>query len=182
MADPARLLASARADLQRLPRILDALLGDLDVATWRERPAEAEWSPVEIVCHLRDEETEDFGARLRVVVDGGGAFAAIDPVRWAEERRYRSADPNAALAAFAERRAATLVFLGALTPEPLRRAVSHPRVGELSGLDLLAAWVTHDRLHLTQLAATLARLGARRWAPLRVEYAGPIPYAESPVQ
>jgi DinB superfamily len=182
MADLGRLLASARADLERLPRILDALLGDLDVATWRERPAEAEWSPVEIICHLRDEETEDFGARLRVVVDGGGAFAAIDPARWAEKRRYRSADPNAALAAFAERRAATLVFLGALTPEPLRRAVSHPRVGELSGLDLLAAWVTHDRLHLTQLAATLARLGARRWAPLRVEYAGPIPYAESPVQ
>jgi len=33
-----------------------------------------------------------------------------------------------------------------------------------------------------QLAATLARLGARRWAPLRAEYAGPIPYGESPVQ
>jgi len=42
--------------------------------------------------------------------------------------------------------------------------------------------VTHDRLHLAQLAATLARLGARRWTPLRAEYAGPIPYRESPVQ
>ncbi|MBI2468476.1 MAG: hypothetical protein HYV62_11780, partial [Candidatus Rokubacteria bacterium] len=39
------------------------------------------------------------------------------------------------------------------------------------------AWVAHDRLHLRQLAGTLARLWATRWAPLRADYAGPIPYA-----
>ena len=49
-------------------------------------------------------------------------------------------------------------------------------MGPLSGLDLLAAWVAHDRLHLAQLTATLARGWADRWAPLRTEYAGPIPY------
>ncbi len=182
MTDPAMLLASARADLARLPRVLDALLGDVDMATWRERPTPTEWSPVEIVCHLRDEETEDFGARLRVIAEAGRAFTAIDPVRWAQERAYRDVDPRTALTTFAERRAATLAFIGGLAPERLRHAVNHERLGALSGLDLLAAWVTHDRLHLAQLAATLARLGARRWAPLRAEYAGPIPYAESPVQ
>jgi hypothetical protein len=182
MTDPAMLLASAQSELARLPRILRALLDDVDAATWRERPAPAEWSPVEIVCHLRDEETEDFGARVRVVAEGGRVFAAIDPARWAEERAYRDADPRTALAAFEERRAATLVFLTALAPERLRHAVTHPSLGTLSGLDLLAAWVTHDRLHLAQLAATLARLGARRWAPLRAEYAGPIPYEEAAVQ
>jgi len=182
MVDPATLLASARAELARLPRILDALLQGIDAATWRERPTADEWSPVEIVCHLRDEEAEDFGARLRVVVEGGTTFAPIDPARWVEERAYRDADPETALAAFRERRAATLAFLTAVSPERLRHALPHRRLGTLSGMDLLAAWVTHDRLHLGQLAATLARLGARRWAPLRVEYAGPIPYAESPVQ
>lgn len=182
MIDPAALLASTRAELARLPRILDALLQNVDAATWRERPAPGEWAPVEIVCHLRDEETEDFTARLRAVVDRAAAFAAIDPARWVEERAYRDADPETALAAFVERRAATLAFLAALSPNRLPHAVAHPRLGTLSGLDLLAAWVTHDRLHLGQLAGTLARLGARRWAPLRAEYAGPIPYAESPVQ
>ena len=182
MIDPAALLASARTELARLPRILDVLLADVDTTTWRERPAPTEWSPIEIVCHLRDEELEDFGARLRVVVDGGTTFAPIDPTGWAETRRYREADPGAALATFRERRAATLAFVDGLAPERLRRAVSHEHLGTLSGLDLLAAWVTHDRLHLAQLAASLARLGARRWAPLRAEYAGPIPYAESPVQ
>ena len=179
--DAARLVASARADLARLPPILDALLGDLERTTWRERPAPTEWSPVEIVCHLRDEEIEDFGARLRVVVAGGSVFTPIDPERWAVERAYRDADPPRALTSFHERRVATLAFIGALEPERLRHVVKQPRLGPLSGLDLLAAWVTHDRLHLTQLAATLARLGARRWAPLHAEYAGPIPYDE-PVQ
>ena len=77
--DATILLATARRDLARLPATLDALLSDVDDDMWRARPAPDEWSPVEIVCHLRDEETEDFGARVRVVVEGGSAFAPIDP-------------------------------------------------------------------------------------------------------
>ena len=57
-------------------------------------------------------------------------------------------------------------------------ALLSPDGGRLSGLDLLAAWVTHDRLHLHQLAGTLARSWANRWAPLHADYAGPIPYGE----
>jgi len=182
MIDAMALLASARTDLARLPPILETLLAGLDAATWRDRPAAAEWSPVEIVCHLRDEEAEDFGARVRVVVEGGPRFAAIEPEVWATARGYRDADPQIALATLGERRAVNLAFLGGVSPDRLRHAVTHPRLGTLSGLDLLSAWVTHDRLHLVQLAATLARLGARRWAPLRADYAGPIPYGESPVQ
>ena len=179
MTEPAALLASARRDLARLPAVLDALLADLDDALWRARPARQEWSPLEILCHLRDEEVEDFGARLRVVIDGGARFAPIDPERWAVERRYREQDPRAALAALRERRAASLAWLSTFEPARLAHAVAHRRLGSLSGLDLLAAWVTHDRLHTAQLAATLARLGADRWAPLRAEYAGPIPYGAS---
>ena len=68
--------------------MLGALLTDLDPAAWRARPAPAEWAPVEIVCHLRDEEVEDFGARLSVVLAGGNSFTPIDPERCAVERRY----------------------------------------------------------------------------------------------
>lgn len=177
MPDPAALLGAARAELARTPDGLAALVGGLDAAAWRARPAPAEWAPVEIVCHLRDEEAEDFGARVRVIVEGGARFAPIDPERWAVERRYLDDDGPRALAAFGERRAASLAFLGGLAPERLARALPRPSGGALSGLDLLAAWVTHDRLHLAQLASTLARAWADRWRPLRAEYAGPIPYA-----
>jgi hypothetical protein len=172
----AALLAAARDELARTPDVLERLLGGLDAAAWRARPAPAEWAPVEIVCHLRDEETEDFGARVRVVAEGGTSFAPIDPERWAVERRYLEADGPAALADFRARRAANLAWLATIAADRLAGAVTHQRTGALSGLDLVAAWVAHDRLHLTQLAATLARGWADRWAPLRTEYAGPIPY------
>lgn len=91
MTDAHTILDEARRELARLPAVLDALVGGLDEASARTRPAPGEWSPVEILCHLRDEETEDFGARLRVIVEGRGEFAPIDPERWVEERRYREA-------------------------------------------------------------------------------------------
>src|SRR5262249_20059442 len=81
-------------------------------------PAPAEWAPVEIVCHLRDEEVEDFGARLRVVVEGGAGFTPIDPERWAVERRYLNDDGPRALATFLERRAKSAAALAALETTP----------------------------------------------------------------
>jgi len=176
MHDPRDVLAGARRELARFPTVLGALLTDLDPAAWRARPAPAEWAPVEIVCHLRDEEVEDFGARLFVVLGGGDSFAPIDPERWAVERRYLEDDGPAALATFLERRAASLGSLASIEPARLTATVARRRTGGLSGLDILAAWVEHDRLHLIQLAATLARGWAARWAPLHTEYAGPIPY------
>ena len=170
------LLAAARRELGRMPAMLDGLVNGLDAESARTRPAPAEWSPVEIVCHLRDEETEDFGARLRVILSGTGEFIRIAPERWPEERRYREASLQEALEAFHTRRQASLELLQSAAPEALGPSRSLGRFGPLSGLDLVAAWVTHDRLHLAQLAGTLARLWAHRWAPLRSDYAGPIPY------
>lgn len=175
--DAAALLAAAHAELARTSGVLAGLVAGLDDAGWRARPAPSEWAAVEILCHLRDEEVEDFGARVRVIVKRGKRFAPIDPERWAVERRYLEDDGPAALAAFRERRTASLAFLDTLKPDRLTAAAPLGRTGPLSGLDLLAAWVAHDRLHTAQLASTLARGWAARWAPLRAEYAGPIPYA-----
>lgn len=176
----AALLGEARRELARLPAVLEALLAGLDEAGARTRPAETEWSPVEILCHLRDEEIEDFGARLRVIVDGGSDFAPIAPERWAEERRYRGASLPDSLEAFRVRRRASLDLLASVSPESLEGSRPLGRLGRLSGLDLVAAWVAHDRIHLAQLAGTLARIWALRWIPLRAEYAGPIPYSPDP--
>jgi hypothetical protein len=177
--DATALLASARRDLARLPAALDALLSDVDDALWRTRPAPKEWAPLEILCHLRDEEVEDFGARVRVVVESGTSFARIDPQRWAEERRYLDETPRKVLTVLKQSRRDNLAFLVVLDPSRLTHVVDQPRLGKMSGLDLVAAWVTHDRLHLAQLASTLAKLGADQWSSLRTEYAGPIPYKES---
>ena len=43
MHDPRDLLNSVRLELARFPAVLEALLQDLGAATWRARPAPAEW-------------------------------------------------------------------------------------------------------------------------------------------
>ena len=81
MTDATALLSEVSQQLARFPRLLDLLLGELDEATWRSRPAPAEWSPVEIVCHLRDEETPG-GGRTRPIARLGRASrrrAAVRP-------------------------------------------------------------------------------------------------------
>jgi len=177
LIDPEELLAASRLELARLPGLLGALLGDLEEAPARSRPAPGEWAPIEILCHLRDEETEDFGARLRAVVEGATAFTPIDPEGWVEARRYRDSRVADVLGALHKRRASSLSFLANIDTARLRQSIEHGRLGRLSGLDILSAWVAHDRLHLCQLSATLVRLWASRWESLRVDYAGPIPYA-----
>jgi hypothetical protein len=177
LTDPVSALAASRRALERLPDVLDALAGDLDPAIARTRPAQDEWAPVEILCHLRDEETEDFGARLRAVVNGEGSFAPINPVSWVAARRYRDADAREVLAALRARRRASIDYLDKIDASRLDAAIPLGKLGPLSGLDLLVAWVAHDQLHLAQLAGTLARLWANRWPEQKVEYAGPIPYS-----
>jgi DinB superfamily len=176
MTDASALLNETRRELARFPALLEGLVGDLDEATWRARPEPGEWAPVEIICHLRDEEAEDFSARVRVILEGGARFAPNDPERLAVDRRYHQANPLSALAAFRAQRMTSLELLGSVVPDRLLGTAERPGGGRLSGLDLLASWVAHDRLHLQQLAGTLARRWADRWAPLQVEYAGPIPY------
>jgi hypothetical protein len=176
MTDAAMLLREARQELGRFPALLDGIVAGLSPTQWRARPAPGEWSPLEIVCHLRDEEAEDFGARVRVLLDGGTHFSPIDPEGWAQARRYQEADLVDALAAFRAHRAASLAVLTRARPDQLAAAGESPSGLRLSGLDVLAAWVAHDGLHLRQLAGTLTREWADRWAPLQVDYAGPIPY------
>ena len=74
-----------------------------------------------------------------------------------------------------QRRRDNLAFLSLVDPARLEHVVEQPKLGRMSGLALIAAWATHDRLHVAQLASTLARTCANRWQGLRTEYAGQIP-------
>jgi len=170
-------IAGAALNLARTPEILRLVTAELSDADWRSPPAPERWSPLEILCHLRDEEVEDFGARLRVVLAGGGTFAPIRPAEWVIERRYNAADPAAVLAEFERRRQDSLALLGTIRSEQLA-AVGWPanRPFELNGEDVLAAWVAHDLLHLRQLLGTLARLWGNLHPGLKVDYAGELPY------
>ena len=54
MTDASDLLNESRRELARFSTLLELLVGELDEATWRARPAPGEWAPVEIVFLLAE--------------------------------------------------------------------------------------------------------------------------------
>ncbi len=118
--------------------------------SWRER--EGKWSIIEVVCHLRDEEIEDFRARVKSVLETPEKpFVQIDPANWVSERKYADQDYKRMLTAFLSERDKSIEWLSSLTDPKWDNAYNHPKVGPVSARFLLTNWLAHDYLHLRQV-------------------------------
>lgn len=138
----------------------------------RRRPAPDQWSVLEQVNHLHDEERLDFRVRLKFILDGTPEKAPpIDPPRWAVEGRYNERDPEESLANFMDERAKSLEWLEGLDGMDPQKSYKAP-FGELKAGDVLYSWLMHDLLHLRQMADTQAQCHAEDAKPYSVEYAG----------
>lgn len=139
----------------------------------RWRPREDDWSLLEVVGHLLDEERMDFRVRLDYVLHRPGeSWPKIDPLGWVTERGYNEREMGPTLGSLVEERNASLQWLSELTDADLSAPVEAPWGGELHGGDMLSAWVAHDVLHLRQLVELRFALVARDSAPYVPEYAG----------
>lgn len=118
----------------------------------RWKPAPDKWCALEIICHLYDEEREDFRARLTSVLETPDQpFTKIDPQAWVTEREYMDQDPNLKLADFLSERNKSVKWLRGLTDAPWSNTYVHPKVGPVSCDLLLTNWVAHDIHHIRQL-------------------------------
>lgn len=110
------------------------------------------WSLLEIVCHLYDEEKEDFGARVRSVLkDPKKSFSPINPEGWVEERNYIEQEYDEVLYKFLKERETSIEYLGALKNSPWKNVHKHPSLGDMSAELFLANWLAHDHLHIRQI-------------------------------
>lgn len=118
----------------------------------RWKPAPEKWCALEIVCHLFDEEREDFRARLKHVLETPEApMPKIDPPAWVAERKYMEQDFSTTLKNFLNERDKSVQWLRGLTDAPWNNAYQHPTVGPVSCELLLTNWVAHDLHHFRQL-------------------------------
>jgi hypothetical protein len=136
----------------------------------RWKPTPDTWSILEVICHLYDEEREDFRLRVDYLLHRpDDEFPAIDPAAWVTGRGYNQREV-AALDDFLQERDASLRWLRSLAaPDWDQGRIFHGRT--LRATDMLAAWVAHDHLHIRQLnelhwqyIATLAEPGALDYA------------------
>lgn len=154
-------------------RVFDAILRgvDSDEAAWR--PTDDAWSMLEVVCHLVDEEREDFRTRLRIVLeDPARAWPPIDPLGWVAARGYADREYGPMVEDFLAERGASIVWLRSLRQPPLSNARSLNDAFTLRGGDLLMSWLAHDFLHLRQINELHYAWHARASAPWDVRYAG----------
>jgi hypothetical protein len=159
--------------LNRQASVIAALVTGVgpDQAHWK--PSPEDWSIVEVINHLYDEERDDFRLRFEFTLHRPAAdWPPIHPSQWAIDRRYNERDLDESLRNFLGEREQSLAWLRDLPPENLATEHVHPDFGGISAGDLLAAWVAHDCLHIRQLNELQYLYHEQYARPYQVGYAG----------
>lgn len=124
---------------------------DRELYTWR--PAPDKWCMLEIICHLYDEECEDFRARVEHVLLHGDRLPMqpIDPQGWVTSRSYMLKDYETILHGFLAERQRSVNFLNALSVPQWDNVYNHPVLGPLKASTFLYNWLAHDHHHIRQV-------------------------------
>jgi hypothetical protein len=139
-------------ELSRNRQVFSDLLAEVakEQVLWKSHPEK--WCLLEIVCHLYDEEREDFRARLKHVLETpNNPLPSINPVGWVTERKYLQQDYQEKLKGFLEERKNSIAWLQSLSNPPWYNAYMHPKFGAMTAKMFLTNWVAHDYLHFRQI-------------------------------
>jgi hypothetical protein len=136
--------------LEATPRDLARLLSPVDATKALQRALPGEWCIADVVAHFGDVE-ERYLARLRqIVAEDNPSVVYIHP----DDAAHNLSRPLAELlAAFVERRGATIEFLRGLEQRDWGRRCLHPTIGPSRLRDQVQALVSHDNTHLEQIVA-----------------------------
>ena len=120
------------------------------------RPSAGEWSPEEVLCHLRDVDAEVNLPRLYKVIGERNPFlAGQDTDPWAETRHYFQQDGLQALEAFTQTRLEVLGLLEKLPPAAWDRPARHTIFGPTHLRELVNIIAGHDIIHVQQVFRAL---------------------------
>ena len=143
------------AELKRNKEVFNSLLKGhrRDLYSWK--PAPEKWCLLEIVCHLYDEEREDFRSRVKHILEQPNKpMPPIHPQEWVSERKYLDWDFELTLTRFLAERDESIAWLEGLKGAPWGNCYQHPKVGPISAKMILTNWAAHDLLHIRQITAT----------------------------
>lgn len=161
-----------RQALAQNAQIIKALVSDISQAEAQHRPDAESWSVLEVVCHLVDEERDDFLQRLDIVLHRPETpFPPIHPSAWVTERRYNERNLAEMLDLWLAERAQSLALIDGLSAPDWDTRYTYP-YGTVQAGDLFAAWAAHDNLHIRQLVELQRERLVRLAAPYSVDYAG----------
>lgn len=148
MTDHSRIIDHLTANWQ----VFESLLTDVSPQEASWKPDKSQWSILQILCHLIDEEREDFRTRVKHVLETPDQpIPPIDPQGWVMDRNYADQDFTLKLRELLEERAQSVVWLNSLENPVWDNTFQHPTLGAQSASHYLANWLAHDYLHIRQI-------------------------------
>jgi len=131
---------------------IDGLLRGTPNGAQHWQPSPKDWCLLEIICHLCDEERDDFRARVRSVLeDPSQPLPLADPQAWVTSRAYRQQNFTQKLDEFLSERQASVEWLRDLRDPQWHNAYQHSKMGPLTAEMFLTNWLAHDHLHIRQI-------------------------------
>ena len=110
-----------------------ALLAGIPTELYRYREQPDSWCVLEIVCHLGDEEREDFRARTEQVLrDPAIPLLPIDPTGWVQQRRYIDRECMEELEQFLSERERSVTWLRSLSDARWENVHRNPTLGPMT--------------------------------------------------
>ncbi len=145
-------LPALLATLRVTPAALSSFIKKLPSERWASRPRPGEWSLTEIMCHLRDVESEVNLPRFQKMITETNPFLpGMDTDPWAESRGYARQDGASAFEAFTRARLELLRLLDSMKPSDWQRIARHAIFGPTHLKELVSIAAGHDRLHIQQI-------------------------------
>jgi hypothetical protein len=159
-------------ELKNSAEIIHALLMGISQEEARVKPHPDSWSILEVVCHLYDEEREDFREHLDFILHRqDGEWHRINPEDWVMQRKYNEQDFTEMQRRFFTERQTLLKWLEELSHPNWETTYTSP-FGSISAGEMLASWIAHDNLHIRQLVELRRRRLEKITKPYEIEYAG----------
>lgn len=159
-------------ELRHSTEMIRALLAGVAPEAARIKPRAEDWSILEVLCHLYDEEREDFREHLDFILHRQHEeWHVIDTEGWVTQRRYNEQDFAQMQEKFFAERAKSFAWLNGLQNPDWEKTYTTP-YRTISAGEMFVCWVAHDNLHIRQLVE-LRRFRLETIAkPYSLEYAG----------
>lgn len=161
------------AELELGIGMVQSLLAGVTAAEAGFKPTPETWSVLEVVCHLCDEEINDFRQRVDIILHRPGeAWPPIDPAGWVTSHHYAAQDFEAMKQKWLDERHKSLAWLKNLENPQWDTESTAPWGAPMKAGDMLASWVAHDGLHIRQLVELRRARVEKITKPYEIGYAG----------
>jgi hypothetical protein len=159
-------------ELVNSTEMIMGLLADISQDEAQIKPNPESWSILEVICHLYDEEREDFREHLDFILyRQNDEWHPIDPEGWVTERKYNEKNFAEMQEKFFAERRKSLEWLKSLSEINWETTLTS-QFGSMKAGDMFASWVAHDNLHIRQLTELRRNRVEQITKPYDIQYAG----------